>query len=190
MLLIIEIFLLLIALYRGWTLEALGIFLLYFIEQLLIVEFNIINEQLEIGIEILFILILLTLCANKKIDYSNICKNCNNYLDDSIYSCSKCGTPLVEDVYKEIKTEASYIVRMIMRDKNSFEEIKEILLKQYQDLGLNDVIIDKNNTFMLRNDNNSYILAKKKNFDLTIETFNIEKPNLEYYQNLFIFNKK
>ncbi|WP_320033689.1 hypothetical protein [Halarcobacter sp.] len=186
MLLVIEIVLFLFVIYRGWIFEALGLLLLFFIEQILIVELNITDERINIGVELLFVAVLLVLSFYKKREKLEHCHNCNSPLEDSRYSCNSCGAPLVNEVYKEIKTEASYIIRLIMKNKNSFQEVKELLTKQYKKIGLENIVIDKDNTFMIKNDKNAYILVRTNNFDLTIETFNVNKPNLDEYRNLFV----
>lgn len=190
MLLIIEIVLFLFVMYRGWFFESLGLLFLFFIEQILIVELNITNERITFGVELLFIVILISLALYKKRTNVEYCGNCNTPLKDSIYSCNTCGAPLVNEVYKEIKTEASYIIRLIMKNKNSFQEVKEVLANQYKKIGLEDIVIDKDNTFMIKNDKNAYILLRTNNFDLTIETFNVNKPNLDEYRNLFILKPR
>ncbi|WP_321315137.1 hypothetical protein [Halarcobacter sp.] len=190
MLLIIEIVLFLFVMYRGWFFESLGLLFLFFIEQILIVELNITNERITFGVELLFIVILISLALYKKRTNVEYCDNCNTPLKDSIYSCNTCGAPLVNEVYKEIKTEASYIIRLIMKNKNSFQEVKEVLANQYKKIGLEDIVIDKDNTFMIKNDKNAYILLRTNNFDLTIETFNVNKPNLDEYRNLFILKPR
>lgn len=144
---------------------------------------------LIIAVLLLFISLYFLFFYKKK-SAELLCQNCKRPLGDSKYSCSVCGYPLVNELYKEMKTEASSIVRLIVRDKKSFGKIKSLLLERYKKDGLKKVIIDEENAFLLKSENNAHVLATIKDYDLTIETFNIDKPNFYKYENLFILNKK
>lgn len=88
---------------------------------------------------------------------------------------------------KEIKnptfeeTENSYKITIDDRHNISFNEIKEKLLTQYSEIGFTNTVIDKPDSWMLKNDDNekAYVLVSHKNNEYKVETFNINlKPKL------------
>lgn len=75
----------------------------------------------------------------------------------------------------------SYVMSIDNRYNIDFNKIKEELLKQYNSLGFNDVVIDREDSWMIKNPKNleAYIMASSKNNEYKIETFNVkEKPIL------------
>ncbi len=63
----------------------------------------------------------------------------------------------------------------------TFEQIKEDLLNQYESLGFNEIVVDKETSWMLKNKDNqeAYILVSHLNNEFTVETYNVNvKPIL------------
>ena len=88
---------------------------------------------------------------------------------------------------KEIKdltieeTENSYKITIDDRHNISFNEIKEKLLTQYSTIGFTNTVIDKPDSWMLKNEDNekAYVLVSHKNNEYKVETFNVNlKPEL------------
>jgi|TARA_R110002033_G_scaffold9971_1_gene32644 hypothetical protein len=73
--------------------------------------------------------------------------------------------------------------KMIIDDRydTTYEQLKEDLLKQYKPLGFDEIVVDKDTSFMLKNVDNqeSYILVTHMNNEFIVETFNVkDKPIL------------
>lgn len=139
---------------------------------------------------IVLLVLILFLFLNKQNKSRKKCTKCGALVNTHKCSCQKCGTALSIDVYKEVRSEALSMIRMIVKKKNCFFEVKELILNQYWDLGFNNIAINKEDTFMLKDTKGAYILVELENFDLIIQTFNIDKPNFKGYNNLFILDDK
>jgi hypothetical protein len=63
----------------------------------------------------------------------------------------------------------------------SFESLKEELLHFYEDLGLTQVVLDKENSWMLKNPhiNEAYVLLSMKEDNFIIEVYNTVHPKLD-----------
>ncbi len=73
--------------------------------------------------------------------------------------------------------------KMLIDDRYdiTFEQIKEDLLNQYGSLGFNEIVLDKENSWMIKNKDNhdAYILVSHLNNEFTVETYHVnEKPIL------------
>jgi len=66
----------------------------------------------------------------------------------------------------------------------SFEALKEDLKSQYFILGLSRIAVDKEDSFMLKNEEEeqSYVSLEKKNNSFILQSFNVEEPSLKILQ--------
>ncbi len=86
----------------------------------------------------------------------------------------------VKDI-EYLENENSYKINIDDRYEISFEQIKNMLIKQYKSFGFTNVKIDKEDSFLLKNPEiqKAYILLKHSNRQYSIETFNVEnKPEI------------
>jgi hypothetical protein len=177
MLLIIDLCLIVFAIYRGWLLQIFGLIVLWVIVHITTFELGIDNRKVTLSIDIIFTLIILTMCFYKKTIKLEVCEKCKKPLGDSKYSCNYCGFPLTEQLSEMIKTETTKIIRLIIKNKDDFEHIKQVLIDEYRFLGFKDVVINKENSVMIKKED-AYILATLKGYDLTIETFKTNLPSI------------
>jgi len=100
------------------------------------------------------------------------------------YIISKQEVIEVEEKLNEIEffqDENNFKMVIDERYDISFEQIKEDLLNQYEGLGFNEIVVDKETSFMLKNKDNqeAYISVSHMNDEFKVETFNVkEKPIL------------
>ncbi len=100
------------------------------------------------------------------------------------YIISKKAIVEIEDKLNEIEfIQDDNNFKMIVDDRYdiSFEQIKEDLINQYSVLGFDEVVVDKETSWMLKNkeNNEAYILVTHVNNEFKVETFNVkEKPIL------------
>lgn len=177
MLLIIELGLVVFAIYRGWLVEVFGLLVLFVAAHILTIELGIDNEKVTLSIDIILMLVLATMCFRKKAVKLEVCEKCKKPLGNSKYSCNYCGFPLTEQLSEMIKTETTKIIRLIIKNKDDFEHIKQVLIDEYRFLGFKDVVINKENSVMIKKED-AYILATLKGYDLTIETFKTNLPSI------------
>ncbi len=177
MLLIIDLCLIVFAIYRGWLLQIFGLIVLWVIVHITTFELGIDNRKVTLSIDIIFTLIILTMCFYKKVVKLEVCEKCKKPLGDSTYSCSHCGFPLTDELSEMIKTETTKIIRLIIKNKDDFTHIKQVLIDEYRFLGFEDVVINKENSVMIKRED-AYILATLKGYDLTIETFKTNLPSI------------
>ena len=110
-----------------------------------------------------------------------VCTECKKSIGNEKFSCSNCGNPLTEQKMIETIGDKKYTIKAILRDKNDFVRIKELLRLQYIPLGYNISDIDKDDSFMLKHESNtqSYIYAKRRNHEVVVEVFNATKPTIK-----------
>ncbi|ADG94503.1 hypothetical protein Arnit_2855 [Arcobacter nitrofigilis DSM 7299] len=80
-----------------------------------------------------------------------------------------------------IDNENSFKMIIDDRYETTYEQLKEDLIKQYKPLGFDEIVVDKDTSFMLKNKDNqeSYILVTHMNNEFIVETFNVkDKPIL------------
>jgi hypothetical protein len=95
--------------------------------------------------------------------------------------------PIIENEEEKLK-EIEFIdsdnsFKMIIEDRYdiTFEQIKEDLLNQYESLGFDEIVVNKENSWMLKNKDNqeAYILVSHVDNEFRVETFNVkDKPIL------------
>lgn len=70
--------------------------------------------------------------------------------------------------------------KIFIHDKNNitFESLKQELQNQYSPLGFKNVIFSKETSWMIKNDNQSYVLLSHKGDEYIVEAYNTEKPIL------------
>ncbi|WP_373033861.1 hypothetical protein [Sulfurovum sp.] len=109
------------------------------------------------------------------------CEICGEPLGKSTFSCPHCGAALTDETQREQITEDTYSLTAILKDKNDFETIKNKLLRQYAPHGYTNKVIDKAKSFMLKNNEiqQSYVSAKIKDYEITLEAFNVERPQIK-----------
>ena len=100
------------------------------------------------------------------------------------YIISKQEVIEVEERLNEIEffhDENNFKMVIDERFDITFEQIKEDLLQQYKPLDFDEIVVDKETSFMLKNKDNqeSYILVTHMNNEFIVETFNVkDKPIL------------
>ena len=179
--LIIELALIAGAMYRGWLLEAFGLIVLLFLAQVAMVELNLDTKQINLAVELLFMAGLLTMIVYPKKHKVRSCETCGKPLGESTFSCPHCGAALTNETRLEQITEDTYSLTAILKDKNDFETIKNKIISQYTPHGYTNKVIDKAESIMLKNTDiqQSYISAKIKGHEMTLEAFNVERPKIQ-----------
>ena len=84
--------------------------------------------------------------------------------------------PELEEVeYTDI--ENGYKIQIDNRHSITFDEIKDLLLKQYEELGFDFVKLNTDSSWMIKNPDieNAYVLLSKKENYYNIETYNVDK---------------
>ena len=109
------------------------------------------------------------------------CEICGAPLGESTFSCPHCGAALTDETQREQITKDTYSLTAILKDKNDFATIKNKLLSQYAPHGYTNKVIDKAEFFMLKNNEiqQSYVSAKIKDYEITLEAFNVERPQIK-----------
>ncbi len=179
---IIELAMMAVAIYRGWRFEALGMLVLLVAAQIIMVEMHHDAQQVNLAVELIFMAVLLLMIVNpKKQPKTRTCAVCEKPLGESDFSCPHCGAALTNETQRETVSENTYTLKTILKDKNDFGRVKEMLLSQYAPHGYTNKVIDKTELFMLKNDEvqQSYVTAKMEGHDLTLEAFNIEQPRIK-----------
>lgn len=76
-----------------------------------------------------------------------------------------------------IKSDNSFKISIDVRYDLTFDSLKEELFNQYNKLGFKDIVIDKSDSWMIKNleFEKAYILLSHKNNFYEIETFNVEE---------------
>jgi len=77
----------------------------------------------------------------------------------------------------------SFKLKLIDSSKRSFKLLKEELQSYYKQLGYKEVI-DNENSWMIKNSNNSYVYLSQKDKSLELEIYKAQKPNLPYLDKL------
>lgn len=109
-----------------------------------------------------------------------VCPKCRKSLNNSVFSCTHCGNPLTDETIVETIEKDTYLLKTILRDKNDFVKIKELLKKQYEPLGYTKSVIDREDALMIKNETNlqSYVSVKYENYNFTAEAYNAVHPNI------------
>lgn len=110
-----------------------------------------------------------------------LCTECRKSIGNEKFSCSNCGNPLTNQKMIETIVDKKYQIKAILKNKNDFVGIKELLRLQYKPLGYNISDMDKEDSIMLESESNtqSYIYAKRQNHELVVEAFNAVKPTIK-----------
>lgn len=175
-----EIALFIGAIARGWVAGAIGAFILLFLAQITMVELNIESKELSTTVEILFILSLILMIIFPKKEKQQTCPKCDNVVDDD-FKCKNCGKILKDMTPTENITKDKYTLIIFLQNKEDFAKIKNKIIEQYKPIGYNNESINKEDSIMLNSDTikESYIFAKIKGHEVSIEAFRIEKPNIK-----------
>jgi len=181
MLIIFELALFVGAIVRGWVVGAIAAFILLLAAQIAMVELGIESNGLSTAIEIIFILSLIIMIVFPRKSKVLTCERCNNIVSENDFSCKHCGNPLKNISQEEHITENKYILTAVLQNQEDFVKVKSKIIEQYKSLGYNNKAINKMDTIMLDSDTieKSYVLAKIKGHELSIEVFRAEKPNIK-----------
>lgn len=167
-------------LFRGWFKELLLLsivsvgtyfFILHYTQNIKL--FTFILESI-----VLFILIVMFFLPKKNNQAK--CPKCKEPICKKQFSCPTCGTPLQKQtLVQEFKNNTHY-VKKVLTDKDLFFDIRDKIMQQYRALGYTTKAIDKHNMLMLKHEefNDSHIIIKRINYNLIIEAYNTQKPDL------------
>ncbi|TKI69492.1 hypothetical protein FCU45_05405 [Sulfurimonas crateris] len=181
MLLIFELALFVGAIVRGWVIGAIVALVLLFVAQILMVELNMESKGLSTVIEIIFIISLILMIVFPKKTKNHTCKKCNSIVSEDDFKCKTCGNILKDITQKENITPDKYLLTAILVNQEDFIKIKNKIIEQFKPLGYNIESINKEDTIMLNSEtiDKSYVFAKIKGNELSIESFRAEKPNIK-----------
>jgi len=137
----------------------------------LVIEFlmGIISQKLSVLYSLLNIFITVLAIGFLSVTYK--------YIMGKQITKTKEETPIKEITFEE--GENSFKMFIDNRHNINFNEIKENLQEQYSSLGFNNIVLDKENSWMLKNSENeeAYILLSHTNNEYKIETFKVvQKP--------------
>ena len=82
-----------------------------------------------------------------------------------------------------IENKESFKLKLVNTSRKNFELLKEELQSYYKQLEYKEVV-DNENSWMIKNRNNSYIYLSQKNNNLELEIYKTSKPNLPYLDKL------
>jgi ribosomal protein L40E len=181
MLIILEIALFIGAIVRGWVVGAIIALILLFVAQVAMVELSMESKGLSTIIEIIFILSLILMIVFPKKRKKHICTKCNSAVSKDDFKCKTCGKILKNITPKEIITKDKYSLIVFLQRQEDFVKIKNKIMEQYKPIGYNKESINKEDSIMLTSDTieKSYISAKIKEHEVSIESFRAEKPNIK-----------
>ena len=184
MLIILELALFIGAIMRGWVLGAIVALVLLFVAQIAMVELHMESKGLSTIIEIIFILSLILMIIFSKKRKKHICTKCNSVVSEDDFKCKTCGEILKDITPKEIITKDKYSLKVFLQKQEDFVKIKNKIIEQYKPMGYNNESINTEDSIMLNSDTieKSYIFAKIKEHEVSIESFRAEKPNIKVDQ--------
>jgi len=169
------------AIARGWVIGAIIAFILLFVAQIAMVELNIESRGLSTTVDIVFMLSLISMIIFPKKAKVQTCVKCNNIVGEDDFKCKACGKILKDMTPKENITKDKYTLIIFLQNKEDFAKVKNKIIEQYKPIGYNNESINKEDTIMLNSETieKSYIFAKIKGHEVSIEAFRIEKPNIK-----------
>jgi hypothetical protein len=92
------------------------------------------------------------------------------------------GLEIVPIVHEELINEDTFRISILDTIEEDFAYIKHYLYQNYEELGFTSIVIDKEESYMLKNseDNNSYVGLSKVNDKYIVEVYNTAKPYLGF----------
>jgi hypothetical protein len=181
MLLMLNLFFILVTLYRGWFLEVFFVVLVALTLHYFCTYYQFHTEKAHFIIELSMLFLLIFLSALPKKSKLPKCPNCNEPITRDHFSCPTCGKALKNHTVVEDFKNNTHYVKKVLAKKELFFDVKDAIIDQYNKLGFTRVVVDEHNMLLLKHDRftDSHVSVKLINYNLIIEACNTQKPEID-----------